>query len=184
MSTPTLPRHWPGQHVRTRATRKRAAGSSVACPVTAATPVPSPAAPRTVAGTRAMARRRARISADRRPPSGLVPSSGRTGAVVRADHGHRLRERQFQPARWLRLACALSLAATTVMAGIVVLAPAGTTVVREVTVAPGDTLWSIARRADPEADTLAELEKIRQLNGLVSDNLMAGWVLRVPTSGG
>lgn len=184
MSTQTLPRLGSRQHVRTRATRPRPAGSSVACLVPAGTPVWIPVAPRTATGERAMARRRARVPADRRPPSGLVPSSGRTGAMVRADHGHRLRERQFQPARWLRLACALTLAVTTVMTSIAVLSPAGTTVVRDVTVAPGDTLWSIARRAAPSADTGAELEKIKQLNGLVGDNLTAGWVLKVPTSGG
>ena len=49
-----------------------------------------------------------------------------------------------------------------------------------VTVAPGDTLWSIALRVAPNADPRAEVAALERRNGLTSVDLVPGQVLRVP----
>jgi LysM repeat protein len=49
-----------------------------------------------------------------------------------------------------------------------------------VTVAPGDTLWEIARARYPDADTRQKVFEIEQLNGLRGPTIMAGQRLRVP----
>ncbi|MDT4920856.1 MAG: hypothetical protein QOI15_1758 [Pseudonocardiales bacterium] len=51
---------------------------------------------------------------------------------------------------------------------------------RAVTVAPGDTLWSIAGRVAPDADPRAEVAALQQRNGLTGVDLVPGQVLRVP----
>jgi hypothetical protein len=51
---------------------------------------------------------------------------------------------------------------------------------RVVTVAPGDTLWSIATRIAPDTDPRAEVAALQQRNGLTSVDLVPGQVLRVP----
>ena len=141
------------------------------------------AAPRTAAGQRALKRRRARISADRRPPSGTVPSGHFTAAVVSADHGHELDYRDFRIGRWARLICTVSLLTTVVVLGVVLLSSGSPEVIGVVTVAPGDTLWSIAQHAEPDADVRAVVNRIRDLNALGGDSIQAGVTLRVPTSG-
>ena len=49
-----------------------------------------------------------------------------------------------------------------------------------VTVAPGDTLWSIALRVAPNADPRAEVAALERRNDLTSVDLVPGQVLRVP----
>jgi nucleoid-associated protein YgaU len=49
-----------------------------------------------------------------------------------------------------------------------------------VTVAPGDTLWSIATRVAPDVDPRAEVAALQERNGLTDVNLVPGQVLRVP----
>jgi LysM repeat protein len=49
-----------------------------------------------------------------------------------------------------------------------------------VTVAPGDTLWSIATRVAPGTDPRAEVAALQQRNRLTSVDLVPGQVLRVP----
>jgi LysM repeat protein len=139
------------------------------------------ATPRTAAGERALHRRRARLSADRRPPSGVLPSTGRTAAVVRADRGDAVRDVQFAMGRVTRLLCTVVLISATVLIGAALVRPTGTEVVREVTVEQGDTLWSIAQRVAPDADPRVEAEQIRRLNDLDADPLTVGIVLKVPT---
>ena len=51
-----------------------------------------------------------------------------------------------------------------------------------VTVAPGDTLWSIATRRYPEADAREKVFEIEQLNGLSGPTIVVGQRLRVPAS--
>ena len=53
----------------------------------------------------------------------------------------------------------------------------------DVTVGPGDTLWGIAAAAAPEQDPRAVIAEIERLNGLTSDTVRIGDVLRVPASG-
>ena len=54
----------------------------------------------------------------------------------------------------------------------------------DVTVAPGDTLWSIASQAAPDRDPRDVIEEIRQLNDMPGDVLPIGVVLRVPADAG
>ena len=57
-------------------------------------------------------------------------------------------------------------------------APAGT--FTEVTVMPGDTLWSIAESAAPGADPRDVVDEIIRLNALSSASLVAGQNLALP----
>jgi LysM repeat protein len=49
-----------------------------------------------------------------------------------------------------------------------------------VTVAPGDTLWSIATRVAPQRDPRAEIVALERANHLASPLVLPGQVLRVP----
>jgi hypothetical protein len=51
-----------------------------------------------------------------------------------------------------------------------------------VVVRPGQTLWSVAENADPNADPRLVIQQMAQLNALTSDNLVAGQRLWVPRS--
>lgn len=149
-------------------------------------PVPPAAMPRTAAGQRAVARRRARVTADRRPPSGVLPSGVGRSAVVTAERGDRLQDRSFTLGRWPRLLCtltALAAAVLMVLSALPALSGAsspGVAAVTEVTVGAGDSLWSIAQQADPGADPRTAVQRIRTLNGLQSDAVSEGVVLKVP----
>jgi LysM repeat protein len=50
----------------------------------------------------------------------------------------------------------------------------------QVTVRPGQSLWSIAENADPDADTRVVLQQIIELNGLTGNVVFAGQRLWVP----
>lgn len=50
-----------------------------------------------------------------------------------------------------------------------------------ISVAPGDSLWSIARERRPDADPRATVDQLIQLNRLRAGPLEAGRLLRVPT---
>ncbi len=50
----------------------------------------------------------------------------------------------------------------------------------QVTVRPGQSLWSVAESADPGADTRLVIQRILQLNALHGDTVFAGEQLRVP----
>ncbi len=52
--------------------------------------------------------------------------------------------------------------------------------VQRVTVEPGDSLWSIATRTDPDADPQAVIPQIVELNSLRSTGVQVGQVLWVP----
>jgi hypothetical protein len=49
-----------------------------------------------------------------------------------------------------------------------------------VVVRPGDTMWGIAVRADPDADPRAVIQQIIDDNGLKGTAILAGQVLWVP----
>ena len=129
-----------------------------------------------------MRRRRARLAAGRRPPSGMLPSSLRRSAVVTADRADDAGDRIHPVGRWVRLSCTLTFAATAVLVAVVLLSSGTTQVVGPVVVQPGDTLWSVAERSDPAADPRAVVDRIRELNGLHGDAVVAGAVLEVPVS--
>jgi LysM repeat protein len=50
----------------------------------------------------------------------------------------------------------------------------------QVTVRPGQSLWSVAENADPAADTRVVIQQILELNGLTGDTVYAGQRLWVP----
>ncbi len=50
----------------------------------------------------------------------------------------------------------------------------------EVVVHPGQSLWSVAQSADPNADPQQVIQQIIELNGLTSDAILAGQRLWVP----
>jgi LysM repeat protein len=50
----------------------------------------------------------------------------------------------------------------------------------QVTVRPGQSLWSVAEGADPDADTRVVIQQIIELNGLTGDVIIAGQRLWVP----
>ncbi|GAY11912.1 hypothetical protein TOK_0298 [Pseudonocardia sp. N23] len=52
----------------------------------------------------------------------------------------------------------------------------------QVVVGQGDTVWDIARRTAPDADTAAAAAHIAELNGLRSAALRPGQVLTVPAA--
>jgi nucleoid-associated protein YgaU len=52
--------------------------------------------------------------------------------------------------------------------------------VLEVTVAPGDNLWNIAKKLAPSRDTRYVIYRIRKENRLSSANIFPGQVLRFP----
>lgn len=49
-----------------------------------------------------------------------------------------------------------------------------------VTVRPGDSLWSVAKRTMPEMDTRSAVIELRKANSLSGPNLVAGQKLVVP----
>ena len=142
-------------------------------------------APRTEAGQRAAQRRRARLSANRRPPSGLLPSGRRVGGPVTAERLGRPVSVQPRVGRWARLVTTVSVAATAVVLSVALISggPGVGGTVSAVTVEPGDTLWSIAQQFDPQADPRAVIDQIRTLNALGDDTIVPGVVLQVPTGG-
>jgi LysM repeat protein len=50
----------------------------------------------------------------------------------------------------------------------------------QVTVRPGQSLWSVAENADPDADTRAVIQQIIELNGLTGNVVFAGQRLWIP----
>jgi LysM repeat protein len=78
------------------------------------------------------------------------------------------------------LAAALSLI-VAVSAQATSQAPAGPgRSVTQVTVHPGQSLWSVAESADPNADTRAVVQQIVELNSLTESAVVAGQRLWVP----
>jgi LysM repeat protein len=50
----------------------------------------------------------------------------------------------------------------------------------QIVVAPGETLWTIAARVNPEIDPRAVIDQIMDLNVIEGSNVYAGQVLLVP----
>jgi nucleoid-associated protein YgaU len=90
-------------------------------------------------------------------------------------------------ARGRRLSAVLGLAAGVGMAAAVAGAVGGggsgalhLAGQSSVVVRPGDTLWSIASSVAGEQDVRAVVDRIREVNGLHSGDLVPGQVLRLP----
>ena len=61
-------------------------------------------------------------------------------------------------------------------------APAAAPAATQVTVQPGDTLWSLAEELAPARDTREVVAQIRRLNDLPGAGLQAGQLLLVPAA--
>ena len=84
--------------------------------------------------------------------------------------------RMSRPALWG--ATVLSLIAVAVVASAALTSHAAPLV--GVTVSPGDSLWVIAQRLAPDADTGLLVDQIRVANHLSSDQVVPGQELMVP----
>lgn len=58
--------------------------------------------------------------------------------------------------------------------------PESSPAVTTVTVTQGESLWAVAERVNPHADTREVVDAILQLNGLSSDTVIAGQQVDVP----
>ncbi|WP_420123806.1 LysM peptidoglycan-binding domain-containing protein [Nakamurella sp.] len=107
----------------------------------------------------------------------LIVTSGRRLAPPAGGEGYRI-------GRWERLALTVLVGATLVLLAIRLLGAlmAGPEASTDITVKPGDTLWSIATDAAPDRDPRAVIDEIRRLNQVTGDLVRAGEVLRVPAS--
>ena len=86
--------------------------------------------------------------------------------------------------RWARLSITVTFVATAVLMVVVLTAGSASPALVDITVAPGDTLWSIATASAPDRDPRAVIDEIKQLNDVSGDVLPVGVVLRVPASAG
>ena len=110
-------------------------------------------------------------------PPAVDPAATRSAAPEFTAEGYRL-------GRWARLALTVTaLAAIVVVVVSLASGPAQQAMV-DVTVTPGDTLWSIAAQAAPDRDPRDVIEEIRQLNDIQGGVLSIGVVLRVPATVG
>jgi len=133
-------------------------------------------------GTRRHERRRwARTPSIRRPSPGTVPLV----PLVPLDVGACAQQNPadgYRMGRWARLAITATVLVAVVVVTVSLLAVPASRVLVDVTVGPGDTLWSIATSAAPNRDPREVIGEIEQLNGLERDVLPIGVVLRVPSS--
>jgi len=175
---PALPAALPQDSARSRA----AARWTVPAPPTVTAP-DQPARPESVAG-QAGRPEPARGQTLRPEPAGgqtlrPEPAGGRPGTVpLRLTR----RGRVVVAVAVALLLAALSLViAASAQATNHPLAPHGAQQnLAQVTVRPGQSLWSVAETADPHADTRAVIQQIVELNGLSGDVVFAGQRLWVP----
>ena len=117
------------------------------------------------------------ISAAAVPPPAVHPAAMQSETADFTAEGYQL-------GRWARLALTVTaLAAIVVVVISLTTVPAQRAMV-DVTVTPGDTLWSIAAQAAPDRDPREVIEEIRQLNDMQGGVLPIGVVLRVPATVG
>jgi LysM repeat protein len=88
----------------------------------------------------------------------------------------------YRIGRWARLALTVTVLTAIVVLTLTVTAGSASSTLVDVTVGPGDTLWSIAATAAPDRDPRAVIDEIRQLNTVPDDVLPVGVVLRVPAA--
>ncbi len=134
--------------------------------------------------------------ADYRPPVGGRPAADRVGvtdpaidpscrrSTTRAGRAAQQVswEGGYQLGRWARLALTITVVTAVGLAVAANSAGSAAGRVTDVTVVPGDTLWSIATTASPDRDPRDVIDEIHRLNDLPSETVRAGEVLRVPDS--
>jgi hypothetical protein len=122
-------------------------------------------------------RRQGRVLVGRAPERASAVASTRRVVESGEAEGYRI-------GRWSRLTLTVLMLATLALIGARLVAglTAGMVAPVDVTVLPGDTLWSIAAQAAPDRDPRAVIEEIRRLNQVSGDVVRVGEVLRVPVS--
>jgi LysM repeat protein len=90
----------------------------------------------------------------------------------------------YRMGRWARLALTLTVLAAIAVVTVALVAGSAPQPMVDVTVGPGDTLWSIATHAAPDRDPRDVIEEIKALNDVPGSVLPVGVVLRVPASTG
>ena len=114
----------------------------------------------------------------------VVAPAQRVGATRAPVTAGELQVDGYRMGRWARLTLTITvLAAIAVVTVSLVVGSAPQSMV-DVTVGPGDTLWSIASQAAPDRDPRDVIEEIRALNEVPGGVLPVGIVLRVPSSVG
>jgi len=113
-------------------------------------------------------------------PLGVVIPLRRASEVIPA--------RRLRLTRRGRLALTLATAGCVLaIAGLAVASSSSTpeasapTTATSVVVAPGDTLWDLALRADPQADPRVTVARIVELNNLSGGHIQPGQQLQLPT---
>ena len=122
--------------------------------------------------------------------AGVSPVGGRGGraplrpgvavAELRPDAPVRLTRRGRRVVAGLSVAIGLTVAAGTAVVASAHGQPFELAGATTVVVQPGDTLWEIARTAEPDEDTRAVVDAIVDLNHLGGGEIMAGQVLQLP----
>lgn len=133
-------------------------------------------------------RRWSRSPSVRRPSPGIVPlGSAVPGGVGQCDDssdhaadGAADHPTGYRMGRWARLAVTTTVLVVAALLTVSLLSGPAPRRMVDVTVGPGDTLWSIATAQAPDRDPRAVISEIEQLNGLDGDMLHVGVVLRVP----
>jgi nucleoid-associated protein YgaU len=122
-----------------------------------------------------------------RPPAGPAPvRPARPTIAVRpaVRAGSRTPVRLTRRGRAVAVGLLLNLAVAAVVA-VLALAASATPADRHaatstVVVGSGDTLWSIAKRVDPQGDPRATIAELRSLNGLSGSTIEVGQELYLP----
>ncbi|MCA1671020.1 MAG: LysM peptidoglycan-binding domain-containing protein, partial [Actinobacteria bacterium] len=122
------------------------------------------------------------------PPAGRDIRSG--GTRQAAENSQAARPARLRLTRRGRLTMTLVAAACTLGIAALAYSPAAAAPNRPagaestvVVVQPGDTVWEIARRADPQADPRATVARIVDLNDLSDGRISPGQRLRLPAAG-
>lgn len=137
-------------------------------------------------------RRWSRTPSIRRPSPGIVPLGSAVPVAVgvcdesadQAGEHTVVRPAGYRMGRWARLAVTTTVLVAAALLTVSLLSGQAPRRMVDVTVGPGDTLWSIATVQAPDRDPRAVISEIEQLNGLDSSVLQVGVVLRVPAEGG
>lgn len=115
------------------------------------------------------------------PEQSSAPGQAVSGQVVSDQMApDRSAPQGYRMGRWARLTLTITVLAATVVVVASLITPASPRALVDVTVAPGDTLWSIATQAAPDRDPRDVIDEIKQLNDMRSGVLPIGVVLRVP----
>ena len=137
--------------------------------------------PERAAAPQPQPRRRDRRRNTRRPPAGLTPV---TYALVASAGGVAAdvvgRAQPYRMSQRARLAITLTVAIAGVVIGLGSVLNNGPGMTVRVTVSAGDSLWSIAKKLAPDADTGSIVDQISELNGLHDSVVHPGDVLAVP----